>query len=188
MRRIIWLVSTAVLILTATVPALAKGPASATVTGPGIEGPIVLFDLRDHGQAMAEPIDRLLGQTGLWYANHGLERIDPPAELGQPLILTWGEGQHAIQQEIYLHADGGPAIHTLENQPALKGWGGDVTGWFRAQAELEATLQVFGVPTEAAPIASTASSALIFLPVLALAVLLSFRLVNSKLRPVVLDQ
>ncbi|MGH8945909.1 MAG: hypothetical protein ACRDVL_07160 [Acidimicrobiia bacterium] len=181
MRRTIGLIGTAVLILIAAVPALAKGPASATITGPAIDEPIELFDQTDSDQSKVEEIRKLIEQSGLWYATPTLERIDPPAEPGRPLILTWGEGQHAIQQEIYLHAESGPAIHTLENQPALKGWGGEVTGWFRAPADLEDTLQALGVPTDG-DVSAKAPAALGLVAIVAFLGFLATRLVNSRLR------
>ncbi|HVR79971.1 MAG TPA: hypothetical protein VMS99_16460 [Acidimicrobiia bacterium] len=185
MRSTIRFVSTVVLILIA-VPVFAKGPMSATISGPGIDEPIELFDQRQSEQVMHEHIVDLIEQTGLWYANQSLERVDPPVEPGQPLMLAWwGGGEHTIQQVIYLHADGGPVIHTPEGQTALEGWGGEVTGWFRAPVELGDTLQALGVPVDA-PTGSP--SVLGWVAALALVGFLATRLVNSRLRPVVSSQ
>lgn len=180
-------VTTALVLILAAAPAMAKGPASATITGPGIDQPIELFDQRDHGQGIAEQIVDLIEQTGLWYATPSLERIDQPGGLGEPLVLAWGEGSRMIRQDIYLHAEGGPVIHTLEGQPSLEAWGGEITGWFRAPTELVDTLRAFGVPTDAGRTAATSSPALV-LGGLAFLILIAARLVNSRLRPVVTNQ
>jgi len=176
------------------VPALAKGPSSATVTGPGINEPIELFDQHRHEPQMTEDIVELIEQTGLWYATPDLDRIDPPGHLGEPLTLSWvnmgppglSEQERTIRQVIYLHADGGPVIETPEGQPGLEGWGGDVTGWFRAPAGLPDTLQSLGVPGHA--VGTSPTPALASLAGLALLVFVAIRLVNSRLRPVVSSQ
>ena len=183
MRNTIALITTVAVILIAA-PSLAKGPMSATITGPGIEEPIELFDQREPGQVMHEPIVDLIEQTGLWYATPTLERIDQPGGLGEPLVLAWGEGSHTIRQEIYLHAEGGPVIHTPDDQPSLEAWGGEVTGWFSAPTGLVDTLRAFGVPTEAGRAASIPLQ-MLAPGALALLVLIAARPVNSRLRPVV---
>lgn len=180
-------VTTALVLILAAAPAMAKGPASATITGPGIDQPIELFDHRQSGQVMAKQIVDLIEQTGLWYATPSLERIDQPGGLGEPLVLAWGEGSRMIRQDIYLHAEGGPVIHTLEGQPSLEAWGGEITGWFRAPTELVDTLRAFGVPTDAGRTAAISSPALV-LGGLAFLILIAARLVNSRLRPVVTNQ
>ncbi len=186
MRNTIALITTLAVILIA-VPALAKGPMSATITGPGIDEPIELFDQRRPKQEMHEHIVDLIEQTGLWYATPTLERIEQPGGLSEPLVLAWGEGSRTIRQDIYLHAEGGPVIHTLEGQPSLEAWGGEITGWFRAPTELVDTLQAFGVPTDAGRAAGIPSQ-MLALGALALLVLAAARLANSRLRPVVSSQ
>lgn len=184
MRRGIGLVITAITILIASVPALAKGPSSATITGPGIDEPIELFDQRQPEQVMHEHIVDLIEQTGLWYATPALERIDQPGGLGEPLVLAWGEGSHTIRQDIYLHAEGGPVIHIPQDQPALDGWGGEVTGWFRAPTELADTLQALGVPIDSVQTTAAIPSVLALLAALAF-VFTAIRLVNSRLHPTI---
>lgn len=193
MRTTIRFIATLALILIAGVPALAKGPSSATITGPGIEEPIELIDYGDPGQEMHGHIGDLIEQTGLWYATPTLERIDRPGGLGEPLVLAWvnmgpphlSEEERTIRQLIYLHAEGGPVIHTLEGQPSLEGWGGgEITGWFRAPTELVDTLQAFGVPTDTGRTAGIPSQMWAAVAVVAI-VLAAARLVNSRARPVV---
>jgi hypothetical protein len=131
--------------------ALAKGPESLTVSGPGIYHPIEL------DTASPGPVRRAMEQTGLWYATGGdlpspLE--EPPSKLGPGYTLTWiryggpGEGvlERTIRQEIYPFAEGGLVIHT-PLQEGLRGWGPGVVGWFEAPT-LHATLARLGVPIE----------------------------------------
>jgi hypothetical protein len=173
-------------LILAAAPALAKGPMSATVTGPGIDEPVQLFDQWDHDPAQGEQIAKLMEQTGIWYATPALESIDPPVDLGSGYLLTWIP--HQITQMLYLHADGGPVIHTPD-QEALRGWGSGVTGWWKAPPELIETLRSLGVPV-AAEDASSSLPEPAWLVVLALAAIIAAgaRFVNSRLRPVVSSQ
>lgn len=186
MRQVTALMTTLSLILIAA-PCLAKGPSSATVAVPGMEEPIELFDHRHHEPKMQEHMFALVDQTGLWYPTPSLERVQPPADLGEPLTLVWGEGQKTIRQVIYLHAEGGPVIHTPEDQPTLRAWGSDITGWFRAPNELGDTLRAFGVPTEEAR-TSALSSPVLVIAALVVGIAGALRFVNSRLRPVVSNQ
>lgn len=134
-------------------PALAKGPVTLTITGPGIDKTI---DLVESGYP--ELISRLMEQTKLWYGTSELPLdIDPPAgELGPAYVLSWlnsgppdePEAARTIVQEVYLEAETGPLVHTSEQQ-ALSGWGVDVIGWFKAPAGLRDTLAELGVPVAA---------------------------------------
>lgn len=192
MRTTIRFVTTLVLILIAGVPALAKGPSSATITGPGIDVPIELLDYPDHDLETRDLVMRLMKLSGIW-SPLSLTPIDPPEAPGEPLVLAWvnmgppglSDEERTIRQLIYLHADGGPVIHTPQDQPALDGWGGEVTGWFRAPVELGDTLQALGVPVEGVQTTATPPSVLALLAALAFVVFLAIRLVNSRLRPVV---
>lgn len=196
MRRTIQLLATLTLILIAAVPALGKGISSATVTGPGIDEPIDLLDFPDHDLETRDLMVKLIEQTGLWYATPALERIDPPGRLGEPLTIAWvnmgppalSEEERTIRQVIYLHTEDGPVIHTPEGQPTLDGWGGEVTGWFRAPAELEESLHALGVPTTAGKMTFATPWVLGAVAALAFVASSVIRLVNSRLRPVVSSQ
>lgn len=147
MRRATVTLLTMVLIVGLTLDALAKGPGSATLTGPGIKEPIQLIHPSISFSTYQDdaPV-RLIQLTGLWYGNAS-PAITPPADLGTAYTLTWAnpgpssdqiEAQ-TIHQHIYLDAAGGPVIHT-PSQVGLKGWGPEVIGWFEAPPELESTI------------------------------------------------
>jgi hypothetical protein len=136
--------------------ALAKGPESVTLTGPGIESPVELMDAVDwpvscDNSCPPDPMVQLMEQSGLWYATGDLPvPIDPPVGvLGNQYVLTlnryvltWDRGgslEENIRQFIYLDAKNGPVIHTPA-QKGLEGWGSGVVGWFRASDDLADTL------------------------------------------------
>lgn len=151
MRRIVILIA-AIAVTSMTAPAaLAKGPESATLSGPDIDEPIELVN-----QARQDPgPTEMLRLSGLWYGP-GTEPVStPPESLGIPYVLTWvsmapsGDSlqqkslvfeQRAIVQYLYLDADGGPLIHTPD-QVGLDGWGGDVIGWFEAAEDLRPAVE-----------------------------------------------
>lgn len=124
--------------------ALAKGPETGTLSGPGIEEPIVFLDqMRPHETYDIEPPATLLGVTGLWYPPMPWEAT-PAGDLGDPYTVRWVNMgplglsvlERTIVQHIFLDAEGGPLIHTPE-QVGLEGWGDDVIGWFQAPDGIE---------------------------------------------------
>lgn len=136
--------------------AAAKGPESATISGPGIDGTLELI-----GEDNWVQVSKLMEQTGLWYATGDLPRpIEAPSgELGPAYTLTWVNGgppgksteERTMVQVLYLHAENGPLIHT-PRQDALESWGQERIGWFTAPDGLHGTLEELGVPvSEAAP-------------------------------------
>jgi hypothetical protein len=139
--------------------ALAKGPESVTLTGPGIDRPILL-DTTHSGL-----LGRAMEQTGLWWSVRSDRPLpikeSPPGELGPGYTLTWilygepsePEEERAIRQVIYPFAQGGVVVHT----PIQEGIRGatEGAGWFDAPA-LQETLARLGVPVTATtePLAS----------------------------------
>ena len=145
-----------VMILFANIyPAVAKGPESATITGPGIDQPIELL-----GTIEMDSVVQLMEQTGLWYdTGTPIPSKEPVGELGPSYTLTWinsgppslSAEERTIYQEIYLDAENGPLIHTPP-QESLQGWGAGVIGWFVAPSELKDTLTELGVPISASSV------------------------------------
>lgn len=143
------LVASAVVVVI-TAAALAKGPESGTITGPGIEAPIELTEV-----GSGDLIWELMQRTALWDGLGSSSRLpaQPAAELGPAYTLTWvNSGPPAdpievrtIVQLIYPHAEMGPVIHTPA-QLGLERWGSGVVGWYRAPEDLTETLTALGVP------------------------------------------
>lgn len=167
--------------LTFATAAVAKGPESATLVGPGIDAPIVFLDQsRPHMTSSAEPPLSLVGLTALWQAPVPSPTV-PPDELGAPYTVTWypfgSLPDRQIVQHIYLDAAGGPVIHTPK-QIGLDGWGPDVIGWFPAPEGLEEAIDeivVWGRPVGPTPAW--------VLPVIALAVISGLVGLGSRLSP-----
>ena len=96
-------------------PVWAKGPASATLEGPGIEEPIVFFDYNSPTQDFHTNRPAIFDLTALWTtAAIGPEASAPTGDLGPGYTITWimFGASDEITQEIYLNAAGGPLIHT----------------------------------------------------------------------------
>lgn len=129
-----------------TVPALAKGPESATLTGPDIGEPIEFFDQRPAKDVQSPP-SRILDLTHLWRGGPPPMK-SPPGDLGEAHTITWvnmgppsaSVEERTIVQHIYLDAEGGPLIHTPD-QPGLDNWGDNVKGWFEARPGLEEAIE-----------------------------------------------
>jgi hypothetical protein len=132
-------------------PAGAKGPESATITGPGIDQPIELIDGTN-----PDLVARLMEQTVLWYGSGDPLPGQPAGALGPGYTLTWinagppekSAEERTIRQMIYLEAEGGPLIHTPP-QAGLEDWGSGVIGWFAAPSGLRDTLVALGAPLSA---------------------------------------
>jgi hypothetical protein len=120
--------------------ALAKGPAKATLSGPGLEEPV---QLGGYG-----PLPRLLDLSGLTtaFGTTGLDLLlptRPPGELGPRYTLTWELHGSAVRQEVYPYAKPRPVTYTPS-----------AGGWFVSTAELRNVLVRLGLPA-AAPAGSS---------------------------------
>jgi hypothetical protein len=129
--------------------ALAKGPESATFSGPGINGPT---ELNQNDPV----IGQLMQQSGIWNGPGVPLSSAPTGDLGPVYTLTWVNSgppdapiaERTIRQFIYPQAENGPVIHTPV-QDGLEGWGPDVVGWFEASDGLIHALLTLGVPAPA---------------------------------------
>lgn len=144
------------LVLALAEPAQAKGIRSATITGPGLDEPLVA-----HG-------DGLASLTAFWEVMPG--QPQPPAltdqaptkQLGPRYRLTWRLMTHAdettaIHQDLYPHAEGGPLVHTAAGQPIFDA--ATVGGWYEAPVALRDRLNALGVPPAASdPVDAAPSS------------------------------
>ncbi len=137
------------------IPASAKGPESAVITGPGLDGPQQLME-----GASEEELTLLMEQTGLWYGTGDLPAPveEAPGDLGTQYAITWisfgppglSVEDRTIVQHLFVQSDGSMLIHTPE-QASLQGWGEGVIGWFVAPPGLADTLVRMGLPPLEAP-------------------------------------
>ena len=133
--------------------ALAKGPAAATMEGPGLAGPTSF-----PGDVGGGPLGNLVNATGWFPAVFGQEpdpllASRPAGDLGPRYTITYlvpagGPEPDTILQAVYPYADGGPVAHVAAGQAIF-----DTTthgGWFRATPDLKPILVAAGLP-ETAP-------------------------------------
>lgn len=121
------------IVLAVPAAALAKGPSSATIEGPGLAR-----------TAVTDP-NALLGLTGI--DPHTLDQaiqplaLRPQDDLGPRFTIVYTFGtQGTLRQQVYPFARNGPIVYT---QPSLV-----VGGWFRGGSELEQTLGRLGLPEQ----------------------------------------
>ena len=118
-----------IIVLLPGLPAVAKGPGSATITGPGgtVEVSPGTYRYGDE-----DPFWDLQSESGvipLALMDGDEVGTQPAGDLGEPLIVTWEMGDRDIVQFIYLNAKGGPITH-IEPDPAH----GVRGGWHRPPA------------------------------------------------------
>lgn len=170
MRRFIALTSLAagaVIAVAAAVatPALAKGATQASITGPGLAGPVTISAPSEALPGQSDTLSSLAEQTGLFTVLFGPGSGTPDgpspvrtppaaASLGPKYTLTYtvpgvtpqpGQPDGQVRQYLYPRAAGGPMIFTL---PGQQGFGQPLqaTGWLRGTPQLTATLTRLGVP------------------------------------------
>jgi hypothetical protein len=122
----------------------AKGPAEATLTGPGLDEPI-----RFEWNGRVADLGLLLEQSGFSAAAFGrapnpMLARRPEGPLGPRYTITYELGE-PVRQHVYPWAQGGPLTHMPGGQPF---WDTKTTdrGWYRASA-LTDTLVSAGLPT-----------------------------------------
>jgi hypothetical protein len=131
--------------------AAAKGPASGTVAGPGLDGPVQLTGLGEPGSVGT--LGRVVEQGGLFAALGGSEwgslRDERPAgELGPRYIATFvmrDQASRTVRQHLYPYARPLPVTYTPQDQKPFgtTAMGG---GWYVADARLLETLVEAGLP------------------------------------------
>lgn len=148
MKRLLVTLTLASLVLPAT--ALAKGPAAATIDGPGAGGGISVSGTEGSG-----PLGHLTEQAGFFPAAFGQEPSPmlaqrPKGDLGPKYTITYdvpgpyGEA-FTIHQDVYPYAKPSPVTYTRPGQKIF-----DMEtrgGWFQAAPELKATLVAAGLPS-----------------------------------------
>ena len=139
----------AVLALVLPAAGLAKGPAAATMEGPGLPGPVSFT-----GDETSGPLGALTESSGWFPAVFPREpspmlQARPSGELGAPYTVTYlvpgpDTDSFTIVQQVYPYAEGGPVTFVEPGQAVF-----DTTasgGWYRAGPELKAVLVAAGLP------------------------------------------
>ena len=158
MRRLILLLALAALAVPSS--ALGKGPAAATMDGPGGGGSITFS-----GDEGSGPLGNLTQQSG-WFAAafeqepNPLLAGRPKGDLGPRYTVTYtvpgpNNDTFTIRQDVYPYASPGPVTYMAPGQPLF-----DMEtrgGWFQAGPELKETLVAAGLP-ETASVASSDDS------------------------------
>lgn len=165
MRRLLMgAVFVAILILT-TSPALAKGPEGATITGPGIDEPILIKGNGEPSSGTA--FGQFVAASGFWqlvFAADGDGRdpsllpAAPTDELGEPYTIVWHLADARVESIAYPHAAGGSLTYI---EPGVVVSGFDRTtegGWFRTPEPLAPMLDRYGVTMSAQPVDATATT------------------------------
>lgn len=136
-----------------------KGMAAATIEGPGLAEPIVVF-----GKDPVPEARWFVEDTGvyelIWPTEPtGRLATAPTADLGPRLTVRWllmgPDGDIPIAQDVYPHADGGPVTHVAPGQPTFEGTA-TIGGWYRSPARLLDALDALGVPGRAALVRAAA--------------------------------
>jgi hypothetical protein len=136
-------------------PAMAKGPDQATITGPGLEKPIVVSGFGEPGNGdrlgvLAEGSGLFLVMFGSDGLSRHVVRLAPTGALGPKFQLSYRvpDGTVAgstVRQDLYPQAAGGPVTYTESGQAVF----GTTTrgGWYHAPANFGSVLGQLGVPT-----------------------------------------
>jgi hypothetical protein len=152
-RRIAVLPLVALVALVAVAAAQAKGPSAASVTGPGIDGTLVVRGSGEDGGS--SPLGRLTEDAGFFPAVFGQQPDPmlpgrPTGDLGPRYTITYivpGPSRPGarIRQRLYPYAAGGPVTYM---SPGQRFWETERTrgGWFRGPATLKTTLVDVGLP------------------------------------------
>jgi hypothetical protein len=137
-------------------PAAAKWIDHATITGPGLDGPVVPGG------------ELLFDSTGFYEATVGtptdLLSAVPTKQLGPRYTIVYslpGPDVDRIRQDLYPYAAGGPVTYTKSGQASFYGRR-TRGGWYVASRGLKQTLVSMGLP-RAAPAASRDSTRRVWL-------------------------
>jgi hypothetical protein len=140
------LLVTAVLALALATPASAKWVDRATITGPGLDAPIV---------AGGEVLFDSSGFYSATFAQSPGHAAPRTKQLGPRYTVTHivpGPTGHPVRQDLYPYAAGGPVTYMKAGQPFVDGLQTQ-GGWYAAPADLKETLVALGLP-RVAPAAS----------------------------------
>jgi hypothetical protein len=189
MRRFLLLgTAGALAALVATAPAAAKGPSTASLTGPGLDHAIPVKGEGESGPGT--PLGSLV-QLGGFFPQVFLEAPDPTTrtrptgDLGPRYRIEYrvpgpSENGNKLVQDVYPYAKT-PVTYM---RPGVRFWGVNHThgGWYVAGPGLKATLVAAGLPESPPPAASGGSFPWVWLAAGVLAVVVLLALVLSRRR------
>lgn len=136
--------------------ALAKGPTTATISGPGLAKPLKLGGPR--GWNTNSPMAILANDGGFFQVGWGTQPAralakSPTKSLGPKYLVVYfvpgpsGQGDR-IRQELYPYAKGGLLTYMRAGQPFFR-TRRTQGGWFRPRPRLKAALIEAGLPATA---------------------------------------
>jgi hypothetical protein len=130
--------------------AAAKGPAEATISGPGLASPLLISG---NGEGdTATDLGLLVAETGFFPQTFGqspnpLLRAKPSAQLGSRYTVTYtvpGPSTDILRQDLYPYAAAGPVSYM---EPGQKIWEQKTHGgWYRGTSQLKTRLVAAGLP------------------------------------------
>ena len=164
-------------LLTAPGVAMAKGPLSGSVSGPGLADPIKL-DGRDAWRE-GSPLALLTADTGIY--DHSKHPPRPAGELGPRYdVRLVFPPAYVVRQHLYPYAEGGPTVYTLRGQPIFDDAFRTTGGWYRVPRILIKRLHLPArpVPDRATVAAGSGSSPLWAIAGLALLTAVTWRFVR----------
>ena len=156
-RPLVFVATVGFVVIAWASPAMAKGPDQVTITGPGLDKPIVVTGYGEPGSG--DGIGELADGSGLFLVMFGSDGSNrtvvskaPSGQLGPKYQLSYRvpDGTDAgstVRQDLYPLAAGGPVTHTEAGQAVF----GNLTtgGWYRAPSNFGRVLGQLGVPTSA---------------------------------------
>jgi hypothetical protein len=152
MRRPLLLVAAIAALLSFPAIAAAKGPSTASISGPGLRQAINIEGYGEGGNDTALGI--LVSEGGFFAQAFGAtpaaSTTRPAGTLGARYEVTYtvpggSNGDSTLRQDLYPYAVGGPATYM---PPAQRFWGTQSTpgGWYRGSVLLRQTLVKAGLP------------------------------------------
>ncbi len=155
MRRPLLLGAALAALLLLPAVAMAKGPSTATISGPGLRHAINIEGYGEGGSDTALGV--LVSEGGFFPQAFGGTPVAttsrPVGALGPRYGVTYAvpggtSGDSTLRQDLYPYAVKGPVTYMA---PAQKFWGTQSTpgGWYRGSAALKRTLVKAGLPPRA---------------------------------------
>jgi hypothetical protein len=153
MRR--YLIAAALVALLLPAVAAAKGPASATVSGPGLEGTL---DIRGNGEGPGTALGTLTDSGGFFAQMFGqtpdpTSTTRPAGKLGLRYVVVYlvpgpNGGSSRVVQFVYPYAKPAPLTYM---KPGQRFWGTERAhgGWFQASPAMKKLLVRAGLPARA---------------------------------------